>query len=274
MFKELSQGDRVEENTIDFQAAPKRKREDDSICETTFWSSVKQHHDAVDGDFIYPLHKRSASAHRLPFASSYLSSSDSEPREGPADDASLDDETAALALNFRTSIFRQGGQMVSPQPSPNSFSAVSDCPLYKENVESSGDDEDEDDIYFPDLPDFPSIVRATTIIDPSEASTYDEGYYADPPDMVGGSSRPTSPQIDEIIEQDIRDRNDWSTSSSNIDYPRHGEKDEIEMARDRTGSISSAELSEQTPLWNISTEKNVLFWPPAAWTEMYNQDNA
>ena len=74
--------------------------------------------------------------------------------------------------------------------------------------------------------------------------------------------------------QDIHDRNDWSTSSSNIDYPRHGEKDEIEMARDRTGSISSAELSEQTPLWNISTEKNVLFWPPAAWTEMYNQDNA
>jgi hypothetical protein len=220
------------------------------------------------------LHKRSASAHRLPFASFCLSSSDSELREGPADDASLDDETAALVLNFRTSIFRQGGQMVSPQPSPNSLSAVSYCPHYKENVENSSDDEDEDDIYFPDLPDFPSIVRATTIIDPSDSSTYDEGYYADPPDMVGGSSRLTSPQIDEIIEQDIHDRNDWSTSSSNIDYPRHEEKDEIAMARDRTGSISSAEPSEPSSLWNISTEKNVLFWPTAAWTEMYNQENA
>ena len=274
MFKELSKGDQVEENTIDLLAAHKRKREDDSIGEITFWSSVKQHHDAVDGDFIYPLHKRSASAHHLPFASFCLSSSDSEPREGPADDASLDDETAALVLNFRTSIFRQGDQMVTPQPSPTTLSDVLDCPLYKENVENSGEDEGEDDIYFPDLPDFPSIVRATTIIDPSDATIYDESYYADPPDMIGGSSRPTSPQIDEIIEQDIHNHNDWSTSSSTIDYPRHGEKDEIEMMRDRTGSISSAEPSEPTLLWNISTEKDALFWPPAAWTEMYNQENA
>jgi hypothetical protein len=278
MFKELSQDDRVEENTIDFLTAPKRKRENDITGEITSWSSMKQHHDAVDGDFVYPSHKRSASSNRLPFASFYVSLCDSEQREGPADDESLDDETAALVSNFRTSILRQGGQMVSPQPSPTTsllgVAGVLDCTLYKENIETNGDDEGEEDIYFPDLPDFPSIVRATTITDPSDASTYDESCHADPPDMVGGLSTPTSLQVDEMIEQDLHEYNEWSTSSSSTDYPCRGEKDEIEMARDRTGSISSPELSGSTPLWNTSTGKDVLLWPPAAWTEMYNQENA
>lgn len=269
MIKGLLQGDRVEGNAIVFLTAPKRKREDDSIGENTSWSSMKQYQDVVDGDVIYPSHKRSASltasSTRLP-----LSSCDSERREGPADDASLDDETAALVSNFRTSIFREGGQVVSPPLTPILLSAVSHSPLYKESDENNNYDEHEDDSYFPE---FPSLVRATTIIDPSDASAYHESYNADPPDMGGVPSRPASPQIDEIIEEDLRDHSDWSTTSSSIVYPCHGENDSIEMARDRSGFISEAGASKST-LWNISTEKDVLFWPPAAWTQIFNQENA
>ncbi|KAL3776642.1 hypothetical protein ACHAW5_010661 [Stephanodiscus triporus] len=265
MIKGLLQGDRVEGNTILFLTAPKRKREDDSIGEISSWSSMKHYQDVVDGDLIYPSHKRSASltasSTRLP-----LSSCDSERREGPADDASLDDETEALVSNFRTSIFREGGQVVSPPFTPIFLSAVSHSPLCKGSDENNNYDEDEDDSYFPE---FPSLVRATTIIDPSDASAYHESYNADPPDMVGVPSRPASPQIDEIIEEDHRDHSDWSTTSSSIDYPCHGENDAIEMARDRSGFISEAGASKST-LWNISTGN----WPPTAWTQIFNQENA
>lgn len=250
LTKELSSCDRVRSNTLDFLSAPKRKRDDgiDAISASR--------RDNGDDDFVYPLHKRSVSATRLRGSSFCLSSYDSERRDGPEQDS--DDETEALVMNFRTSVFRQ-------EPAAPALPLLSSTPLYKEDDD---DEEDEDDF-------FPSIGRATTISDASDSSTSDS-CYADPPDMADPSFSPR-----EEIDQDDH-HHDWSSSSL---YLQSREKDPIEEARERpewlsTGisspsSSTTVAPSQPSPLWNMSTsKKGESFWP-ANWTGMmFHQGSA
>ena len=294
MIKELSSCNRVQEvgvgdgvgSTYDFlSAASKRKREEiDEISASRQLLDESEE----DDDYIFPLHKRAVSSTRPLFAMC-MSEQDSECRDGPAEDTAisstaqldddvLDDETAALVSNFRTSIFRRGAAAVGGPPVSPSTTASSrpQTPQFQD-----ADDDEHDN--------FPSIGRATTICDASDSESSD-GCYIAPPDM-GDDSRPTSPQEELLLEQeDVHHEHtsDWSSSELSLEYHprRESEKDAIESAREHpewttssATSISSSfllEPSKPSPLWKTSsdaTNKKEAFWP-ANWTGAFHQGSA
>ena len=265
----------------------KRKRDD--IDEITFSrrqdynddstsSGSSDEEDDDEGYILFPLHKRYASSSSAFNVSSY----DFERREGPADSSSsthahdsssfvddttsdttisnnvLDEETAALVSNFRTSIFRQttSTTMAAVQPMPITPLADTSftCSLY-------ADDDNHEGRY----PDFPSIGRATTIDE--DSSSRSSIFSNDPPDMMDNSSRHTSPSRYEEEEIMIEHHEDYCyeeeedyDESSPSSWSSIEEKDADEEARERphpawlVSSASSSsrtrlEPSQPSPLW-------------------------
>ena len=285
----------------------KRKRDD--VDEIT--SSRRQDYDDSsssssddeddEGYILFPLHKRYASSSAF-----NVSSYDFERREGPAadstsssttttrhDDSSfvddndtttsddvLDEETAALVSNFRTSIFRNQTSTMAPVVQPTPITPLSDASLT--TCSMYADDHDDDNYEGHYYPDFPSIGRATTI---GEEHSYEEdssSIFSDPPDMMDNSrSGTSSPRYEEEImiehhhcyeeEEDER-----STSSTTELLSSIEEKDAVEAARERrpawlvsssTVAASSTRLepSQPSPLWMPTATSTT------NWTGMFHQ---
>ena len=289
LVKELSNANRIDCNAsiiISSTTTTTMKRKRDDSCISTSYHQD----DDDDDDYILPLYKRYASSsNRL--SAFGMSSYDIESRDGPATSSStngndrsddsngvLDDETAALVSNFRTSILRGNPQTASRLEPPHTISpstttslACSPYSLY----DCYDDDADHDDAKgttttSSTYPDFPSIGRATTISDSSDVSSVE----SDPIDM---SSRPTSPQ-EEILEEQHKDYHHcssdyspWSSSTelSSLEYTTDHcieevvEKDAIEEARERSSSIDRSSSSppssmaparrQPSPLWSMSS---------------------
>ena len=258
-------------------------------------------------EYIMPLNKRAAfssnalSAFRCYDSSSTSASSsfDSEHRDEPDaldhtssslvdddigsssnapndNDDVLDDETAALVSNFRTSVFRSGqattttkSHPISPLSSTPSLLACSS--LHHEGAHyddgSDDDDEDEGNSSYPDLQ---SIVRARTIH--VDDSSYDDGLsssssstYLDPPDMLV-SSRRTSPQEEE--KEEILEHKDGyynhSLASSEADHFREHDDGSCHIEEKNAPTIEGGEeeAREHPPAaWLISSSSSTLPMP-------------
>ena len=163
-----------------------------------------------------------------------------ESRDGPADDISLDDETARLVSNCRISVFRQDHRGISSsatltRPSPDIF--------------AEEDDEDVEDGYS----DFPSIGRARTITD-SDDSIFLTTCYTDPPDMYE-TSRSDCHDIEELTDECIKtDHIDYSAHMS-IGLDRHERKDESDEMREFPESIRRSQM------WKHISTTNQIVWP-------------
>ena len=291
----------------------KRKRDDSCIS-----TSYSQDHDDGEEDYILPLHKRYAASSSNRLSAFGMSSYDIESRDGPAatssstngnndrsddnNDGVLDDETAALVSNFRTSILRGKHQPTASrlEEAPHSISPSTTTSLACSPYSSLYNDCYDNDTTSSNYPDL-SICRATTISDSSDVSSVE----SDPIDM---SSRPTSPQEEILLEEQHKDydcssdyspRSSSSTDLSSLEYTTDRrikeevvEKDAIEEARERSSSIdrSSSPSSsmaparrQPSPLWIMSSsstpavaqvrgkqEEETSFWP-ANWNGMFPQ---
>jgi len=319
LVKELSNANRIDCNasiivSSTTTATMKRKR-DDSCISTSY-------HQDDDDDYILPLHKRYAPSSSNRLSAFGMSSYDIESRDGPAtsftssstngnndrsdnsnDDSVLDDETAALVSNFRTSILRGNHQTtasrleaphtISPSTTTSPYSLYNDC--YVDDGADHNDYTKETTTTNSTYPDFPSIERGTTISDSSDVSSVE----SDPIDMI---LRPTSPQEDILLEGEHEDYycsssdySPWSSTTelSSLEYTTDHrrkeevvEKDAIEEARERSSSIdrSSSPSSsmvpsrrQPSPLWIMSSsytpavaqargkqEEKTPFWPATA----------
>ncbi|KAL3763824.1 hypothetical protein ACHAWU_001884 [Discostella pseudostelligera] len=232
-IQKLSHHDLVQGSiTAEISTSPKRKR-DDIVGEITW----KQQQEDDDDDLMCPVQKRSASSTR-PNSTYCMCSYDMESRDGPADDISLDDETARLVSNCRISVFRQDHRGISSsatltRPSPAIF--------------AEEDDEDVENGYS----DFPSIGRARTITD-SDDSIFLTTCYTDPPDMHE-TSRSDCHDIEELTDECIKtDHIDYSAHMS-IGLDRHERKDESDEMREFPESIRTStsveERSQSSLMW-------------------------
>jgi len=281
LVKELSNANRIDCNAsiiISATTATTMKRKRDDCCIST--SYAQDNDDDDDDEYILPLHKRYAASSSNRLSAFGMSSYDIESRDGPAtssstngnndrsddsnDDSVLDDETAALVSNFRTYILRGNPQTASRlEPphtiSPSTTTSLSCSPyssLYNDCYDDDADHNDDKGTTTTsrNYPDYPSIARATTISDSSDASSVE----SDPIDM---SSRPTSPQEEILLEEQHKDYDcssdysPWSspTKLSSLEYTADRrieevvEKDAIEEARERSSSIDRSSSPSMAP---------------------------
>ncbi|KAL7436307.1 hypothetical protein ACHAXH_004921 [Discostella pseudostelligera] len=241
-IQKLSHHDLVQGSiTVEISTSPKRKRDD--IVGEISWKKQQEDDDA---DSMCPVQKRSASSTR-PNSMYCMSSYDMESRDGPADDISLDDETARLVSNCRISVFRQ--EILRNSSSATAL-ARSPPAIFAED-----DDEEVENGYS----DFPSIGRARTITD-SDDSIFLTRCYADPPDM-DETSRSDFHDVEELTEECIKtDYIDYSAHMS-IMLNRHEWKEESDEMREFPESIrkstSFGERSQSSLMWkHISTIDN------------------
>jgi hypothetical protein len=235
-IQELSSRDRLQGNiTVEILSSPKRKR-DEFIGEISWKEQYEQKINDADS-MMCPEQKRSASASSTRHLSVYNTSSyDMESRDGPADDESLDDETACLVSNFSISVFRQGQRGIT---SSASLTRPLPAASYAED-----DDVEEDNGYQV----FPSIGRARTITDSFDSASL-KRCYADPPDM-DESSRSASPEVEELTK-----------GINESDHVTHCASDELRERPEGIASCNSfGEIFQARQVWNISTANQQLVW--------------